>query len=60
MVNVSSFYYEKYTFTTFPQTLQDEFLAALNVVAEGRKPDSAKPLKGLDTGVFEIMMNYKN
>jgi phage-related protein len=34
-------------------------LAALTIAAEGGKPDVAKPMNGLGTGVFEIAMAHR-
>jgi phage-related protein len=34
-------------------------LSALTIVAEGGKPDNAKPFKGLDAGVFEIALRHR-
>lgn len=39
---------------------KQEVLEALTIAAEGRKGDSAKPMKGLGSGVFEIVMRYKS
>ena len=44
-------------FETFPAKVQTEGLAALTVAAEGSKTDHAKPLHGLGSGVFEIILN---
>jgi phage-related protein len=44
-------------FETFPAKVQTEGLAALTVAAEGGKTDNAKPLHGLGSGVFEIVLN---
>ncbi len=35
-------------------------MEALTIAAEGRKGDSAKPMKGLGSGVFEIALRYKS
>jgi phage-related protein len=44
-------------FEKFPAKVQTEGLAALTVAAEGSKTDNAKPLHGLGSGVFEIVLN---
>ena len=44
-------------FEKFPQKVQTEALAALTIAAEGAKADNAKPLTGLGSGVFEIVLD---
>ena len=44
-------------FEKFPAKVQAVGLAALTVAAEGGKTDNAKPLHGLGSGVFEIVLN---
>ncbi len=34
-------------------------LSALTIAAEGSKSDKAKPFKGVDSGVFEIALDYQ-
>ncbi|MXZ34253.1 MAG: type II toxin-antitoxin system RelE/ParE family toxin [Acidobacteria bacterium] len=46
-------------FDDFPAGAQDEILRALTVAAEGRKADTAKPLKGFGSGVFEVALKYR-
>ena len=46
-------------FDGFPEGEQDVILRALTVAAEGRKADIAKPLKGFDSGVFEVALKYR-
>ena len=46
-------------FVGFPEGAQDVILRALTVAAEGRKADIAKPLKGFDSGVFEVALKYR-
>ncbi len=46
-------------FEDFPQEAQTEFLRALTIVAEGRTPDIAKPLRGLGSGVLELALRYR-
>ena len=41
-------------FEKFPEGAQSICLAALTIVAEGGKPDIAKPMRGMGVGVFEI------
>ena len=43
----------------FPQAVQKEIGDALFIVQAGSTPPSAKPLKGLDSGVFEIVSDYQ-
>lgn len=43
-------------FEKFPEKVQTEALAAFTVAAEGAKADNAKPLTGLGSGVFEIVL----
>lgn len=44
---------------TFPLDVQIDIRTALTIVAEGNIPDSAKPLKGLGSGVYEIVMRHQ-
>ncbi len=46
-------------FNTFPQTAREEIADALSVAADGRMPESAKPMKGLGPGVFEIVLRHQ-
>jgi phage-related protein len=46
-------------FEDFPQGVQLEMARALTVLAEGRMPDIAKPLTGLDSGVMELARGYR-
>ncbi|MET0688321.1 MAG: type II toxin-antitoxin system RelE/ParE family toxin [Methyloceanibacter sp.] len=43
-------------FEAFPEAVQEAALSALTVAAEGQKADTAKPLKGFGSGVFEIVV----
>jgi phage-related protein len=43
-------------FEEFPEQAQMEILRALTIAAEGQKADTAKPMKGLGSGVFEIAL----
>lgn len=47
-------------FERFPNGAKQQVLDALTLAAEGRKADSAKPMKGLGSGVFEIALQYKS
>ena len=46
-------------FKTFPDRAQSIFFTALTIAAEGGKPDIAKPMHGLGSGVFEIALPYR-
>jgi phage-related protein len=46
-------------FETFPEDAQFTMLRALAIAAEGGKSDIAKPLKGVDGGVFEIALKHR-
>jgi phage-related protein len=46
-------------FEEFPEDAQVEMLSALTIAAEGSKPDNAKPFKGVDGGVFEIVLKHR-
>ncbi|MGH6738298.1 MAG: type II toxin-antitoxin system RelE/ParE family toxin [Bradyrhizobium sp.] len=46
-------------FEDFPEAAQTEFLRALTIVAEGRTPDIAKPLRGLGSGVLELALRHR-
>jgi phage-related protein len=46
-------------FQKFPRAAQLNILRQLTVVAEGAKPDDARPLKGLGPGVWEIALKYQ-
>ena len=43
----------------FPKGARDEILRTLTAAAEGRKLDTAKPMKGLGSGVFEVALKYR-
>lgn len=45
-------------FGKFPEWAQTTCLNALTVAAEGGKPDVAKPLHGLGSGVMEIALPF--
>lgn len=46
-------------FEDFPGPVQDTGLRALTAVAEGGKPDIAKPLTGFPPGVLEIVLKHR-
>jgi phage-related protein len=46
-------------FEEFPAEAQLVSQRALSIVAEGRMPDIAKPLKGFGSGVFELAVRYR-
>ncbi len=46
-------------FDVFPDRARIDFARALTVVAEGRHPDIAKPLKGLGSGVLELALRHR-
>ncbi|MGD1097446.1 MAG: type II toxin-antitoxin system RelE/ParE family toxin [Bryobacteraceae bacterium] len=46
-------------FETFPDGAKAVCLAALTIAAEGGKPDTAKPMRGLGSGVFEIALAFR-
>jgi phage-related protein len=46
-------------FEKFPEAARIEAETALGIAAEGRKADNAKPLKGFDDGVFEIVLRHR-
>jgi phage-related protein len=46
-------------FTSFPVAAQLEMARALTVVAEGGKPDLAKPMTGLGSGVWELALRHR-
>jgi len=46
-------------FEEFPEDVQGYMMNALTIAAEGSKSDKAKPFKGVDGGVFEIVLKYR-
>src|ERR1700692_1088942 len=46
-------------FLTFPREVQIDMLTALGVAARGGKADTAKPFKGVGSGVFEIALRHR-
>lgn len=47
-------------FTGFPEEVRRRVARALDIAAQGQMADSAKPMKGLEGGVFEIAIPYRN
>ena len=46
-------------FEDFPVEVRREMAWALRMAANGEKADTAKPLKGLGSGVFEIALRHR-
>jgi phage-related protein len=46
-------------FQDFPEGARSIFLAALTMAAEGGKADTAKPMRGVGSGVFEIALPFR-
>jgi phage-related protein len=46
-------------FNTFPQAVQEHIKFALEVAAAGQMADTAKPMKGLDSGIYEIALPHR-
>jgi phage-related protein len=46
-------------FETFPEGARAICLAALTISAEGGKADTAKPMHGMGTGVFEMVLPFR-
>jgi len=47
-------------FQSFPQAVKEQMKFALEIAAAGQKADIAKPMKGFDSGVFEIALAYRS
>ncbi len=47
------------SFDTFPVDVQMAFFSALHIAADGGKAESAKPMSGLGSGVFEIALRHR-
>ena len=45
-------------FNDFPLSVRDTMAEALDYVADGIFPTLAKPLKGIESGVFELALPY--
>lgn len=46
-------------FEQFPMDVQDDALSALTIAAEGGKSDNAKPFKGVEGGILEIVLKHR-
>ena len=46
-------------FKSFPEEAKPARLAALTIAAQGGKADIAKPMRGLESGVFEIALTFR-
>ena len=46
-------------FQAFPEGVRSSFLSALTIAAEGAKADTAKPMRGMGSGVFEIALSFR-
>lgn len=46
------------SFDEFPVEVQEDAASALDLAAIGGKPDNAKPLKGIEGGVFEVVLRH--
>ena len=46
-------------FSTLLQAVQEQMKFALQIASEGQLPDIAKPMKGLDGGVYEIALPHR-
>src|SRR5438105_14094680 len=46
-------------FEAFPEGAQSICLNALTIAAEGGKADTAKPMRGMGSGVFEIALPFR-
>ena len=46
-------------FERLPKAVQLDILRQLTVVAEGVKPEDAKPMKGLGSGVWEVALRHR-
>ncbi len=46
------------SFDAFPADAQKVFFSALHIATDGAKADSAKPMSGMGSGVFEIALRH--
>ena len=46
-------------FEDFPEDVRRDMVRALRLAASGEKADTAKPMKGFGSGVFEIALRYR-
>ena len=47
------------TVLDFPEPVRDSIFKALAVVERGVKPDCAKPMHGIDSGLFELAIRHR-
>ncbi len=47
-------------FEKFPLEARQKMIRALKIAAEGQKADIVKPMKGLGSGVYEIVLRYES
>ena len=47
-------------FTKFPLEARQKVIRTLKIAAEGQKADIAKPMKGLGSGVYEIVLRHES
>ena len=48
----------KHQLVTFPEPVQKEIGFALHMIQEGKIPRNSKPLKGIGSGVMEIVSDF--
>lgn len=46
-------------FDIFPDPVKIDAFRALSIAADGRKADSVKPLKGIESGIMEIVLRHR-
>jgi phage-related protein len=56
---VSWFSSARREFDAFPPGARDRIADALTVAAKGRKADTAKPMRGFGSGVFEVAVAHR-
>ena len=47
-------------FDKFPLEARQKMIRALKIAAQGQKADIAKPMKGLGSGVYEIVLRHES
>ena len=47
-------------FEKFPLEARQKMIRALKIAAEGQKADIVKPMKGLGSGVYEIVLRHES
>ena len=47
------------SFDSFPAEVRENGASALDLAASGGKADNAKPLKGMDGGIFELVLRHR-